>query len=251
MKSILTLVFVLNFLITEGCSADFLPSDSVRKVSTQKRSNFRLTTRVHSMGLFSYGGRLVSENPVIDFNVNYDRKQWGFQVFKAFDLRDSNTPINFTLAVLNKNFHFGNKLTVTPSAGFILEQSTTIADHGSDVVLIVIAGYKLAPSLTVEYSALFGNLLLEPELRDWVNRLRLLYSNRHLDLTLSGWHNNKVFDSAEYMTLGFSAFYSRIKLSSVLTFNAGVTALIMPNTSDEVSLPKKNGVFLTLSAVFD
>ena len=65
------------------------------------------------------------------------------------------------------------------------------------------------------------------------------------------WHNNNVFDSGGYTTAGFSAFYSRMKVSSVVTLNAGVTALVMPYSSDENTIPKKNGVFVTLSMVLD
>lgn len=242
-------------LISLCCAVSFARNtdlaDSVQKTKLAKSSNLRLITRVHSLGLFYYGGRIVSNNPVVDFNVNYDRKKWGFQIFKALDLNDSGTPINFTLAVLNKNFHFGKRLTITPSAGFILEQSRTIADHGSDAALIVVTAFKLSRVVTLEHSTLFGNLLLEPELRDWVNRLRLLYSKNHLDFILMCWHNNKVFDSAEYVTVGFSAFYSRIKLGQTVSMNVGLTGLVMPYYSDSVANPLKNGLVLTVVMVLD
>lgn len=227
------------------------PADSALKTKTEKSANLRLTTRVHSLGLFYYGGRIVSNNPVVDFTVNYDRKKWGFLVFKGVDLKDSNTPINFTLAVLNKNLHIGKRFTLTPNAGFILEQSRTIADHGSDAALIVITSFKLSSFVTLEHSTLFGNLVLAPELKDWVNRFRLLYSRNHLDFTLMCWHNNKVFDSAEYVTAGFSAYYSRIKLGETVSINVGLTGLVMPYSSDTAVNPLKNGLVLTAAMVLD
>jgi hypothetical protein len=233
------------------CLASPGPVDSVQKVKTNAVSNWRLTTRLHSMGQFSYGGRIVSQNPTLDFNFAYDRKTWGFQVFKAMDLKDNNTQINFTLAVLNKVFHVGKKLTITPSAGFILEQSHSIADRYSDLTMILTTGYKLSQSLTVEHAALFGNLALEPEERDWVNRFRLMYSKKHIDLSVSGWHNNKVFDSAEYVTYGASVFYSRVKLSPALMMNAGVSGIAMPYSNDETDYPKRNGVIFTVGLILD
>lgn len=227
------------------------PTDSATSVKPKKKSNLRFSARAHSMGLFAYGGRLVSTNPVADFNINYDRKAWGFQVFKAMDIHDSGTPINFALAVFNKNIHLGSRLTVTPSVGVILEQFKTIADHGSDAVVIIVTGYKLTSSLTLEHSTLFGNLLLEPEMLDWVNRLRLIYSKNHLDVTLMGWHNNSLFDSTDYFTCGSSVFYSRMKLVDGLAANAGITGLFMPYSSNETAIPKLNGVFLTLGIVVD
>lgn len=242
-----TTTLLLIFLVTTANLAWSGPADSVTtSVEKKKVSRMRLTTRLHSMGLFSYGGRLVSSSPVMDFNFQYDRKTWGFQLFKAMDLRDSRTPINFTLAAFNKNFRVGKRLTVTPMIGAILEQYTTIADHGSDAVFILITSLKVSNQITVEYTALGGNLVLEPELRDWVNRFRLLYSNGHLDVTLMGWHNNSVFDEVAYATCGASIFYSRAKLTEGLTMSAGVTGLVMAHSSDEYAMPKVHGAFFTL-----
>ena len=248
MKPIILLVNLWALTFTDGIAGEPVPVDSVQNI---KSSSSKLAIRLHSKGQFTYGGRIVSENQVIDFNFNYDRKKWGFQFFKAFDLRDRNTEINFSLAVVNKNFHLGKRLTVTPSAGFILEQSKSFADHGSDVALIAVTAYKLSKELTIDHSTLFANLVLEPEAKDWVNRVRLIYSKKHLDLTGIVWHNNKVFDSTEYVTCAASAFLSRVKLSKTLTLNAGVTGLIMPYTNNTEVEPKKNGVIFTLMVVLD
>ena len=168
------------------------------------------------------------------------------QLFKAVDLRDGRTPINFTLAVVNKNFHLGKRVTFTPSVGFLLEQFESKADHGSDAVVIVTTAFNVSPHLTLEHSTLAGNLLLEPEIKDWVNRLRLIYSINHVDITLIGWHNNAVFDSSEYITIGASIFCSRLKVSKVTSLNAGITGLYMPHTSNEIAAPVMNGAFLTI-----
>ena len=251
MKLIITLILVYILINMVSTASVFDPLDSIGKTKSEKASNAKLAVRLHSMGQFTYGGRIVSENPVIDFNFNYDRKNWGFQFFKAFDLRDRNTEINFSLAVVNKNFHLGKRLTITPSAGFILEQSRTIADHGSDVALIATTSFKLSKEFTIDHSTLFANLVLEPEAKDWVNRVRLLYSKKHLDLTMMCWHNNKVFDSTEYITCAANVFFSRVKLSKTLTVSAGVTGLIMPYSSDSSAYPKRNGVIFTIMAILD
>jgi hypothetical protein len=253
-KNMKTFTLVFFLFISLGvlvCFGNPDPIDSVQKAKSVPASNWRLSTRLHSMGQFAYGGRIVSENPTLDFNFTYDRKTWGLQIFKAMDLRDNNTQINFTLAVLNKSFHLGKKLTITPSAGFILEQSHSIADKYSDVTFILATGYKISKTLTIDHAALFGNLMLEPGERDWVNRLRLTYSKKHIDVSATVWHNNKVFDSAEYITYGANFFYSRIKLSPALMMNAGVSGLIMPYSNDEVDYPKRNGVIFTVGLVLD
>ncbi len=247
MKSI-AVSFLLIFLLSGVAGA--APLDSAKR-KEHKKSSLRVATRLHSMGLFSYGGRLVSGSPVMDINLNYSRKTWGFQFFKAVDLRDSHTPINFALAVVNKSFHVGRQITITPSAGFLFEQFESIADHGSDAVVILTTAFKVNSHLTLEHSALAGNLVLEPEMRDWVNRLRLMYSIHHVDLTLMGWHNNPVFDSSDYFTLGASLFYSRLNISKGVTLNAGITGLYMPYTSNEAAVPVINGAFFTLGCTIE
>lgn len=215
------------------------------------RSNSKLIVRLHSLGQFSYGGRIVTDNPVLDFNFTYDRKNWGLQVFKAQDLKDGRTPMNFALAVLNKNFRLGKRLTITPSAGVILEQCSAVIDHGSDAALIVTTSYKVSREITLDQSMLFANLVFEPELCDWVNRFRFLYSKKHIDVVLSGWYNNRAFDNSDYVTASASVSYSRIKLSRSLSLNAGLTGLVVANSSDTAINPTKNGVYATLAAVID
>lgn len=239
-------------LLSTACIAKgFGPLDSTTQAKAEKAYNTRLTARISSQGQFNYGGRLVSSNPVFDFNFTYDRKAWGFQLFKATDLVDRNTDINFMLAVVNKSFHVGSRLTITPMAGFILEQNHTVADKGSDVAFILTTGYKLSKTLTLEHSTLFGNIMLECSERDWVNRFRLLYSKKHLDLAAMVWYNNRVFDEAEYVTCGVNAFYSRVKVSDAVMLSAGVTLLAMPYDSDPELIPQRNGVIFTIAAIVD
>ena len=97
MKHLLLTIFLSTLIHLTGMARIIAPEDSVQKVKSEKGSNTKFAFRVHSMGQFAYGGRIVSENPVADFNFNYDRKNWGFQFFKAMDLRDRSTEINFSL----------------------------------------------------------------------------------------------------------------------------------------------------------
>jgi hypothetical protein len=239
--SLLFLLFVNN----EGNSNPL--RDSVKQ--KEKRYHVKGLARIHSQGQFWYGGRIVSPNPTFDFNFTYDRKQWGLQVFKAHDLKDPTTDINFMLAVVNKNFQLTKQLTITPSVGLLFEQAHSIADRGTDAVFIIQTSYKLNARITIDHSALLGNLLLEPEKEDWVNRLRLLYSKKHVDVTLWFWHNNSVFDDIDYVSGTLGIFYSRIKINRHWLVNLGVSGTAMPYSSNEAIDPKKNGILVTLSSL--
>jgi hypothetical protein len=232
-------------MISEGISNPV--KDSL--MQKEKQYVMRELTRLHSQGQFWYGGRIVSRNPTVDFNFTYDRKQWGFQLFKAVDLKDHTTDINFLLAVVNKNFRVSNRLTFTPSIGFLFEQSHSFADKGTDAVFIFQTSYKLSNRFTIDHSALFSNLLLEPDEKDWVNRFRILYSNKHIDITYWLWHNNKVFDNAEYVSSTLSIFYSRMKVSKHCLINVGISGTVMPYSSNIEINPKRNGLLLTVEKI--
>ncbi|HLZ17320.1 MAG TPA: hypothetical protein VKQ08_09780, partial [Cyclobacteriaceae bacterium] len=216
------------------------------------RSKSTLNTRLHTMGHFSFTGRIISPNPAFDLFYTYDRKQWGFVLFKAFDLYDHTTSNNFMLAMLRKNFKISNRLTITPQVGMILEQSQTFADKGTDIASIIITSYKVSSHLTVDHTAIFGNLVLVPEERDWFNRVRFLYSQHHWDVTLSLWHNNKWIDhdNSQYFSSGLYLYYNRVKINDHLLLGAGVSGLVMPYSTLESTYPKRNGVFFTVVGYF-
>ncbi len=247
MKTILLLTFIFARLFSTAKEIDF--EDSVRAPKKERYSKSTLNMRLHTVGYFSFTGRIISPNPALDFFYTYDRKQWGFVMFKAFDLYDHTTSNNFMLAMFRKNFNLGKRLTVTPQVGAILEQSYSFADKGSDVASIIITSYKISNTLTIDQTMILGNLVVDPQERDMANRIRLLYSKNHWDLTWLMWHNNKLIDhdNSEYFSCGINVYYSRIKVSDHFLISAGVSGVRMNYTNDEAAYPMRNGVFFTLA----
>lgn len=210
-----------------------------------------LTVRTHSKGLFSFSGRLISNNPTADIYFNYTHSNhWGFQAFKAVDMHDLHGEYNFSLALAFRHIPVGKKLTITPYAGVFMEQAHALAGHGSDFVSMMMTSYKLTPQLTVEYLALFPSLLIQRHDTDWVNRFRLLYSHKHLDVALWSWHNNQVIDHASYNSSGMSIYYSRIPVYGKLTLSMGVTGLVVLNTTDTEACPRRNGMVFTVAGTW-
>lgn len=216
-----------------------------------KRYSTTLAIRAHTKGFFSFTGRIISDHPAADIYFNYTHSsKFGFQAFKAVDLLDHESDNNFALALVFKHFQVSPRLTITPYVGVVLEQLHSIADHGSDFSSMLISSYKITPHLTVEHTALFPNLMLERVEADWVNRLKLIYSKGHIDLTGWAWNNNRVLDEAGYTSVGLSAYYSRIPITDRLSLGAGLTGLLVAQTSDAHECPKKNGVLLTIAATW-
>ena len=185
----------------------------------------------------------------MDFNFNYERKNWGLLVFKAQDLRDHNSSNNFALAMFYKTLPVGKRFIITPYFGAVLDQSRSIADKGSDVIGILTTAFKVHPHFTIDNSIIFSDLMLERRSLDWVNRLRFLYVKNHLDLTLLLWHNNKIFDSSGYFSGGLHLAFSRLRVSSRIDLGIGLTGVVMMQSSDRQAYPKKNGLLFSMSVV--
>lgn len=237
------------FFITNGWVSAFQSAaDSAEIIPVRKRSHFTVVTRVHTMGLFMYMGKVVNHNPAADIYFNYStRNGWGISAFKVVDMNDVHSHNNFAFALVSKTFHLGRKLTVTPNIGAALEQQHAFADHGSDVIVMLTSNFQITKNLTIDHSALFNNLVFETVYSDWTNRFRLMYSKAHFDATGFLWHNNAVIDKANYTSTGVSIFYNRIPLGSRVWLGAGLTSLFTIQSSNIEKLPTQSGIQFTTS----
>ena len=250
MKTIFfNVIFLLALLACSTAHSAFAEGGDTTIVKKEKAPlHWRLTTRVHSKGIFTYGGRLGTDNPTFDVNFTLEYKKWGLLIFKGLDLKDHETDYNFALIAAYRNFKLSDKITFTPYVGGFLEQPDHFADEGSDAVCILITAIKLRPHLTFEHMALFGSLVYQQQDLDWVNRFRLTYAGKHLDVVASIWHNNSLFDNSSYATSGLNIAYSRMKIMKQIFLSVGATGLVTLYTSDEEENPSANRVMFTFAA---
>ncbi len=155
------------------------------------------------------------------------------------------------MAMVFTKLSIGDRLTITPYAGFIIDQIEGFADEGSDLGAIVISKLKLSQYLSIDHSAVLSNLALAPHHRDWTNRLRLIFESGHYNVTWLGWHNNKLLDESGYCSSGLSASYNKINVAENIFLNAGITAFKMINTSGGEVRSNKDGLLMTLSLVLN
>lgn len=222
-------------------------NDSTQHDSTasgpKQRFIRRVSTRVHSIGFFNFSGRICSNTPAIDVNVVGERNGYGVSLFGAKDLSDNYSGNNFTFGVLYKRWAVSNRITLTPSVGAALDGLTN--PPGDRVFLV--SAFKASPRLTIDETALFANLLQRGEVKEWVNRIRFIYSQtNHVQFILSTWHNNAVLDKSEYVSGSFQAAYNRIALDDNLYLQTAVSFFVMAKNTDEVPLREKNGLLLTI-----
>ncbi|HEU5290973.1 MAG TPA: hypothetical protein VFU05_10045 [Cyclobacteriaceae bacterium] len=221
-------------------------STAKKEILTPRKTQIKVTTRLHTRGMFLYGGRISTENPAFDVNFTLNRPRWGFFFYKAIDLKDHTSDNNFSLLAFYKNFKLSDRFTITPHIGIFLEQLHGVVDTGSDMSVILVNAYKLNPHFTIDYTAFVGNVVIETENLDWVNRGRLLFISKHLDLTASYWHNNHVLDEQDHMSGSLAAVY-KLKLSDSFNMSVGATEFAILKTSDEDELPKTNRFLVTVA----
>lgn len=249
MKNFYLLSILLMMMVPASA---FQPSgDSATIKPAKAKPAYTLTTRVHTMGLFLYMGKVVNHNPAADlyFNVTSARG-WGFSAFKVVDLNDVHSNNNFSFFFVSKTFHIGKRLTTAPFVGAGLEQQHGFVSHGSDAMLQLQSSYRLNKKLVVDHIAIFNNILFETEFADWTNRFRLLYTEGHLDVTGIFWSNNKLIDNATYSSAGLSIFYNRVPVAKRLWLGAGLTTLATIASSNQEALPKETGIQITTALTF-
>jgi hypothetical protein len=226
-------------------------ADTLKSEQAAPSSNLFLVGRLHSLGFFGYAGVIANDGPAADISVTYTRNSAGFLFIKAFDLYDLHSHYNFALSLFYKQFRVSERVTITPLAGFALNQTSHFAGKGSDVMLLLTSSYRTPSGFSVEYCARFSNVVVEEEYFDWLNRIRVAYSHKHIDLTMTCWHNNGVFYPGSYTSLGLNAAYARIPISKSISMSTGFTAVVTPHVSGQEEFEKKNGLLLTIATTID
>lgn len=240
---ILAISFFGHFIIV-------LPALALNAEDTVSRKTrpliIRTTSRLHSATFFYLGGKIAGENPGMDVSINLETPRFGYSFLKAADLADLQSSFNFALAALYLHLNTG-KFRFTPQAIVLIEQPGKLVDKGSDMGVTFTSLYRISDVFAVEETAICFNLFFETSHLDFINRLRLLYSKRHVDLTAMFWHNNDVLDHDTHVTSAISVAYARVKISKTALISAMVTASATLASSGEERVPKENALMITIS----
>lgn len=245
--------FYITILLASSLSVGAIPALEDSAVVSEKKPKNSLTviSRVHTMGLFLYMGKVVNHNPATDLYFNYTTHNgWGFSAFKAIDINDIHSGNNFAFAFISKYFHLGKRFTIAPYVGAGLEQQQSFANHGSDLMLQLLTSFKLNKQVTIEYIGIFNNLVFATEHQDWTNRFRLLFNSGHWDIIGMMWSNNGAIDHATYTSGGASVFYNRVPISNRLSLGAGLTALSTFQSTNQEHVPTQTGVQFSTTLTF-
>jgi hypothetical protein len=236
----------LSALISNKTMAASTSIDSVDQKT--KVISAKLTSRFHSAGFFYFGGKVAEYHPAFDLHFNLETKFLGYTFFKAFDLQDIHSSFNFALAGVYKNIQAGKKLRFTPQLIILIEQPHKIVDEGSDVGGTLTTALKLTDRITFEETFILFNVLFETKHMDIINRFRLLYSEGHLDLIFTGWHNHSFPDEDEHSTGAISVGYNRIKVSDHFLLGASIMGSATIKSSNREEVPERKGIICSVTA---
>jgi hypothetical protein len=243
MKIMLTVM--LLSLFCKG-NASSLLNDSTVSDSTKAKAGktIRFSTRLHSTGFFNLSGRICSPTPAADFNFLVERKGYGISIFTVRDLYDTKSDNNFSFGIIYKRVVLSSRFSVTPNIGVVKENF----GPGFGDRIFVIAAFKATPKLTIDETSLVANVLNRGEEKEWINRIRFIYSQTNqLQFILSNWHNNTVFDDNGYFSGSFQAMYNRIRLSDHLHAQTGVLFFVMAKNTEETPKQEKSGLLFTFA----
>ena len=216
--------------------------DSIPKPKPVKLS---MTTLFNTGSMFYFTGVVSDNRPSYDMRVTYDRPKWGALLFKSFDLTDHNPGINYALIVLNKKYSIGKRISIIPQIGTQLNQIERIAGEGSDILTNLTIAYRFGKFFSVSNDAVMQNLVFTNK-ANWTNRIKLAYQRKDFAASASLWDRNRIFGNPGYLSGGFYAAYTGVKLPSNmrLVLTASSVSVLRADT------PRKSGFMISGGVTF-
>lgn len=159
-----------------------------------------LTVKVHSTGHSLYGGQYLNHHPNTEVGVSYRNQTMGGFITKNTDLADLHSSINYTTMGVFKSFRLGRSLTIMPYVGWFLRQSYSFADNPSDGWTCLVVRYKVSNFLTVENTALVGNLIRHHSNASLSNRMNATMSIGKMKVDVYGWYCRSINSSSDFIS---------------------------------------------------
>ncbi|HEX5168214.1 MAG TPA: hypothetical protein VFW11_03515 [Cyclobacteriaceae bacterium] len=118
-----------------------------------------LTPKLHSTGHSPYSGVYLNHDPNLEIGLSFKYKQMGGFITKNLDFVDVHSPVNYTSIGVYKSFQLSESFKIMPYVGYFFGQSHSFRDDNSDMWSGVVMQLKVNPWLTLDNTALFGNLI--------------------------------------------------------------------------------------------
>ena len=186
MKKLLAMKYVAIILTSLILIVNF-QAKGQGKVDSSKRYDLIITPRLNSTGHFPFTGYLVNTHLNFDLNIFYQRKTYGFFVFKSHDLVQSHSIINYLQPGVFKHFPVTSSLTLGLYFGYVFSQASSFNDAGSDYYSAFTAHWNVAKGIRVENTFLIYDMINQEKIS---NRLLILISLKKFRMDFYVWQRH-------------------------------------------------------------
>jgi hypothetical protein len=204
------MLFILLFL---SCNVGFGQDQKQVPDTTAIQPVFIITPRFNSAGHFPFTGALINKNVIFDLNVFFEYKNYGFFIFKSWDLEDRHSIANYLQPGVFRRFALSDKFFVRIFFGYVFSQTSGFRDAESDYYTAAVGYWTINDYLKLENTALFFDLRQSAKL---ANRLLLTWQIKSFKIDFYLWQRY-VFEDGTHPTSGSVAVnFPRINLSGSL-----------------------------------
>ena len=198
------------------------PSES--KAGKQPYS-LEITPKLHSAGYFQYSGALFNYHPNIELNVTVNYKRLGAFITKYHDFVDSHSPVNYTTVGLYGSVQIGQRVKVTPYAGYFFSQKHSFMDKGSDMWAGLVIRLTISKSIWIENTSLVSNLLHHMAAMALANRLNAALMIGKFRLDTYAWYSHSMHSPLNGISTGFAITSPEWALSHTVSMKVQVSFL--------------------------
>ena len=172
-----------------------------------------INPRINSTGYFPFTGAYINNHINADVNVFYDRRAWGFFIFKSYDFVDPHSIVNYLQPGIFKNINISPKLKVRAFFGYLFGQTNDFKDGDSDYYTAATVYWDITSRVRLEHTALFYDLTISTKM---ANRLFVSYALKYFKFDLYVWDRYAMESGSNSVSASVAVNFPKIKLSERL-----------------------------------
>lgn len=210
-----------------------------RRIRSRERYAYH---RVHSAAYLPFSGALLNHNAVVDVNVYYEKKAFGFFLFQSVDLVDRHSHGNYFQPGVYASFRVQPSVRVRGIFGYVFSQTQGFRDSDSDYYALAVVNWGISKRLRLENALQFYDYFVGKKLSD---RLLVEWSSRKFRAGLYVWQR-VVLDDLSSTSAALSFTFPIIKIGEKV--NLELTSSYMGYVSAvKPDFALQNGLLFTLA----
>lgn len=174
------------------------------------KSTIVITPRINSAGYFPFTGAYLNKNLNADLNVFYNRKIYGFFIFKSHDLEDPHSPVNYLQPGIFNNLQFSPTFKVRAFFGYVFSQASGFKDKDSDYYAALSLYWDITERIKLENTYLFFDLSASEKL---ANRFYISYLLKDFKFDFYLWHRLVFETRSSAISTSVAINFPKTKLS--------------------------------------